>query len=53
MLISPNVLDVELSKLKDRWTGEFSDLLDFSKDGMHTWTVDYTNLNNNVSICIV
>ena len=47
-LISPNELEVELSKLKDKWAREFDNLLDFSKDNMCTWTFDYVNLHNNV-----
>ena len=39
-LISVDELDNELCELKDKWVGEFNDLLDFSKDGMLMWTVD-------------
>jgi hypothetical protein len=53
MLISPDELDIELSKLKDKWSREFDDLSYFSKDNMHTWTIDYVNLTNNIYINIV
>ena len=52
-LILAAKLDDELSKLKDKWAREFNDMLDFSKDNMHTWTIDYVNLNNNIFISIV
>ena len=52
VLISTNELDDELSKLKDKWVGEFDDLSNFSKDNMCMWTIDYVNLNNKISISI-
>ena len=51
-LISADELDSELSKLKDKWDGQFNDLLYFTEDNMHMWTFDYVNLNKNMSIFI-
>ena len=45
-LISPNELEVEFSKLKEKWAREFNNMSDFSKYSMQTWTMDYVNLNN-------
>ena len=52
VLISTNELDDELSKLKDKWVEEFNDLSDFFEENMSTWTIDYVNLNKNISITI-
>lgn len=51
-LISPNELDMEISKLKDKWAIEFNDFSYFSEDIMHTWTVDYVNLDKNIYVNI-
>lgn len=51
-LISPDELEVELSKLKDKWIREFDDLSYFCKDNMCMWTIDYVNLKNNVYVNI-
>ena len=51
-LISTDELDDELSKLKDKWVEEFNDLSDFFEENMSTWTIDYVNLNKNISITI-
>ena len=45
-------MEVELSKLKDKQAREFDNMLDFSKDNMPTWTMDYFNLNNKIFITI-
>ena len=50
MLISMNEMEIESSKLKDKWVGEFNDMSYFFEDNMWTWTIDYVNLNNNISI---
>ena len=52
MLFFLDELEVEVSKLKDKWSGEFKNLLDFYEDNIQTWTVDYVNLNNNISIIV-
>ena len=52
MLILPDELNVELSKIKHKWVGEFNDLSYFFEDIMHMWTIYYVNLNNNISISI-
>ena len=51
-LISPDELQVELSKLKDKWAREFNNMSYFFEDSMGTWTVDYVNLNNNIFVTI-
>lgn len=35
-----------MSKFNDKWAGEFDNLLDFSKDSIQMWIVDYVNINN-------
>lgn len=52
MLISYDELEVEVSKLKDKWVGEFHRLIDFFKDNIKAWTIDYINLNNNISTIV-
>lgn len=51
-LLSPNELENELSKLRDKWVEEFNSLYDLSRDNMYTWILYYVNLNHNVSISI-
>ena len=51
-LISPDQLEVEVSKLMDKWVGEFDNMSYFSKYNIRTWTVDYVNLNNNIFVTI-
>lgn len=51
-MISPEELEVEVSKLKDKWAKEFDNLLDFSEDSIQTWVVDYINLNNNIYVIV-
>ena len=43
-LIIVDDLEVELSKLKDKWVGEFGSLSNFFDENIRTWTVDYVNL---------
>lgn len=50
MLIFLNEMEVELSKLKEKWDEGFNNKSYFSKDNMQTWTMDYVNLNNNTFI---
>ena len=50
MLISLDELEIEVSKLKDKWPGELDNLSYFSEDNIQTWNMDYINLNNNISI---
>ena len=45
-------MEVEVSKLKDKWAKEFDNLKNFSKDNIRAWTVDYVNLNNNIFVII-
>ena len=52
MLILLDDLEIEVSKIKDKWAGEFDNLSDFSKDSIWTWSVDYVNLNNNIFVII-
>lgn len=51
-LLSPDELENKLSKLRHKWSKGFNILSDLSKDNMRTWTVDYVNLNHNVSVSI-
>ena len=48
-LIYVDDLEVELSKLKDKWVGEFDSMSYFSRECIKAWMVDYVNLNNNIS----
>lgn len=41
-----------MSKLKDKWVREFDSLINFFKDSIRTWTVDYVKLNNNIFVII-
>lgn len=50
-LISPDELETTLSKLRGKWVEEFDSLSNFSKN-MCMWTIDYVNLNHNISINI-
>lgn len=43
-------MEVELSKLKDKWAEEFHNMSYYFKDNMQTWVMDYVSLNNNISI---
>jgi hypothetical protein len=47
-LIFVDALEDEVSKLKDKWAGDFEILSDFSKESIKTWTMDCVNLNNNI-----
>ena len=49
-LISPEELETKLDKLRDKWVEEFDSLSNFSGDDMRRWTVDYVNINRNISI---
>ena len=52
ILISMNYLEYEMSKLKDKWEGEFDSLSYFFDESIKAWTIDYVNLNNNISIIV-
>lgn len=52
MLILIYDLEVEVSKFKDKWLKEFDNLSDFSEDNIRMRTIDYVNLNNNITIII-
>ena len=53
MFLSIDELETKLSKLGDKWDEEFYSLSDFSRDNMRTWTIDYLNLNHNISVSIL
>lgn len=52
MFLSPGVLENELSKLRDKWVVEFDSVFDLYRNNMHTWIVDYINLNHNVYVSV-
>ena len=52
MLLSHDELEIELSKLREKWVEEFDSLTDFSRANIHMWTVDYVNHYHNASISI-
>ena len=52
MLIFSDEMEVEMSKVKDRWAREFNNLIDFFEDNIKARTMDYVNLNNNISVII-
>ena len=41
-----------MSKLTNKWVGEFDSLAYFFEDNIKTWTIDYVNLNNNISTIV-
>lgn len=45
-LISANDLECEVSKLKDKWDGEFDTLSIFYEENIRALTINYVNLNN-------
>jgi hypothetical protein len=47
-LITVDDLDLEVSKLKDKWVGEFDSLSYFYDKNFRTWTTNYVNLNSNI-----
>ena len=51
-LIFANDQQVEVSKLKYKWEGEFDNLSYFSNENIKAWTVDYVYINSNTSIII-
>ena len=51
-LVSLDDMEVEVSKLKDKWVREFDNLLDFFEDIIRMWTMDYVNVNNNIYVSI-
>jgi hypothetical protein len=52
MSISLEEMETELARLRDKWVEEFDSLSYFSGDNMCTWTIDYVNVNHNISISI-
>lgn len=51
-LIYYDELEAEVSKLKDKWVGEFENLTNFSEEIIKEWILDCVNLNNNISIIV-
>lgn len=47
-MLSHDELEIELSKLRDKWAKEFDNLFDFSGDNMCIWTIEYVNHNHNI-----
>ena len=45
-------MEVEVSKIKEKWAEEFDNLTDFSKDNIKSLTIDYVNLDNNILIIV-
>ena len=45
-------MEAEVSKLKEKWEGEFDSLSYSFDERIKAWTVDYVNLNNSISIII-
>lgn len=43
-------MEAIVSKIKDKWSGEFENLSYFSKDIIQKWIMDYINLNNNIFV---
>ena len=52
ILIFPDELEVEVSKLKDKCAKEFDNFSNLSEDSIWAWTVDYVNLKKNISVII-
>ena len=51
-LIFVDDMEAEVSKLKDKWAREFDKLSNFSEESIKTLTIDYVNLNNNISVIV-
>lgn len=51
-LVSSYELEVELSKLKDKWAEDIDSLKYFTKNNIRAWTMDYINLNNNIFVIL-
>ena len=41
-----------MSKIRDKWAGEFDSLTNFYEENIRAWTIDYLNFNNNISIIV-
>lgn len=52
-LLTVDDLEVEVSKLKEKWDGEFESLSYFFDENIRAWTFDYVDLNNNVSNIVI
>lgn len=51
-MISPNELEDEVSKIKDKLAEEFGNFIDFSEESIKAWIIDYVNFNNIISIMV-